>query len=85
MDQEHCEKLLEEYQALRRRLEEIDFANTELDDDSPGVDQTDIDRIEELEERLSTECDIELPDETDDDIDLPDYATGAPSEPRDDL
>jgi len=85
MDHNHCEKLLDEYQALRRRLEETDFANADLDDGSPGVDQTDIDRFEELEDRLSTECDNELPDETDKDIDLPEYATGAPSKPRDDL
>jgi len=83
MDQDHCEKLLDEYQALRRRLEEIDFANTDLDDESPGIDQTDIDRLKQLEDRLTTECDTKLPDETNEDIDLPDYATGAPSEPRD--
>lgn len=86
MDQSHCEKLLEEYQALRRRLEEIDFANSNLDsEDDRRVDQTDIDRLEELEEKLNNDCDVELPDETEDDIDLPGYATGSPSEPRDDI
>ena len=84
MDHNHCEKLLDEYQALRRRLEEIDFANADIDD-TPGINQPDINRLKQLQERLHTECDIALPEETEDDIDLPDYASEAPSEPRNDL
>lgn len=81
---ERCQELLDEYRTLRRRLEEADFTNPEIDDASPSDEnQADIDRLEMVREELNDECDIELPDEDEDDIDLPDYATGAPSEPMD--
>lgn len=84
MSQDECEKLLEEYQALRRRLEEIDFSSPDYDAESgDAVSQSDIDRLNDLRDRLETECDVELPDEQESDIDLPEYATGSPSEPRD--
>lgn len=85
MEKEICEQLLEEYQSLRRRLEELDFTADDIEaDENPGVSQADIDRLEELEERLSVECDVELPEDGSD-LDLPAYAVGAPSEPRSDI
>lgn len=84
MEQDACERLLEEYRALRRRLEEIDFSAPDYDVDSNAhISQGDIDRLEELQERLDTECDIEMPDELESDLDLPEYAGKSPSEPRD--
>jgi hypothetical protein len=84
MSQDECEKLLEEYQALRRRLEEIDFSSPDYDAESDdAVSQSDIDRLDDLRDRLETECDVELPDKQESDIDLPEYAAGSPSEPRD--
>lgn len=84
MANDSCEQLLKEYEALRRRLEEIDFSNPDYDaDDMDGVQQADIDRLRDLQDRLETECDVEIPDEQETDIDLPEYAAESPSEPRD--
>lgn len=84
MEQEACEKLLEEYQALRRRIEEVDFTQADVDElPEEQVSEEDLDRLEALRDRLESECDIELPDDMDTDIDLPEYAVGSPSEPRD--
>lgn len=85
MPDDTCEKLLEEYQALRRRLEEMDFSSPDydVDEDVDGVRRSDIERLRNLENRLETECDVELPDEQESDLDLPEYAAESPSEPRD--
>lgn len=81
---EQCRELLEEYQALRRRLEEIEFTNPDLDDEPEGeITQEDRDRLAELKQQLDEECDIELPDEDESDVDIPEYAEESPSEPRD--
>jgi hypothetical protein len=84
MPDDTCEKLLEEYEALRRRLEEMDFSSPDydVDEDVDGVRQSDIERLRDLEDRLETECDVELPDEQESDLDLPEYAAESPSEPR---
>lgn len=80
----HCQELLDEYQALRRRLEEDELSNPEIDETrSDEQQQSDRDRLEEVKEELEDECDIELPEEGEEDIDLPDHATGSPSEPMD--
>ncbi len=81
---EKCEELLEEYQALRRRLEEIEFTNPDVDDEPEGeITQEDQDRLAELEQILDEECDIELPNDEDSDVDIPEYAEESPSEPMD--
>lgn len=82
--EDECEQLLEEYQALRRRVEEVDFASPDYDaGEDSGVSEDEIERLRDLKDRLETECDVEMPDEQEDDLDLPDYAGTAPSEPRD--
>lgn len=79
-----CEHLLKEYEALRRRLEEMDFSSPDYDaEDIPGVDRDDVERLHNLRDRLETECDVEIPDEQETDLDLPEYAAESPSEPRD--
>lgn len=80
MDQQHCEQLLEEYRALRRRLEERDFASGESGQ-QPSVRSEDVDRLQELKRRLDTECDIDMPTDSESDLDLPDHAGSSPSEP----
>lgn len=80
-----CQEYLEEYQALKRRIEEEEFENPDLDDEVRMSDDDyadDINRLEELEEIIAEECDFQLPeDETD--LDLPEYAGTSPSEPMD--
>ncbi|MEX2514945.1 MAG: hypothetical protein WD335_02325 [Candidatus Paceibacterota bacterium] len=77
-----CQELLDEYQALRRRLEEDDFMNPDIDDAALSKeDLEDRERLEELKEMLEDECDIEILDDGEADIDLPDHADGPPSEP----
>ncbi len=84
MADDTCEQLLQEYEALRRRLEEIGFSSPDYDvEDMDGVSQDEIDRLEELKDRLETECDVEMPIEQESDLDLPEYAAESPSEPRD--
>lgn len=84
MTEDNCEQLLQEYEALRRRLEEIGLSNPDFDaEEMDGVSQGDIDRLEELKEQLETECDVEMPIEQESDLDLPGYAAESPSEPRD--
>lgn len=79
-----CQELLDEYQALRRRLEEDDFTNPDLDDAAADKqDLEDRERLEEVKEELEDECDIEILDDGEADIDLPDHADGLPSEPMD--
>jgi|GEM_PF-1167360 hypothetical protein len=79
-----CQELLDEYQALRRRLEEDDFTNPDIDDASLSEeDEEDRERLDEIKEILEDECDIELLDDGEADIDLPDHADGSPSEPMD--
>jgi|AntRauTorcE11897_2_1112592.scaffolds.fasta_scaffold01608_7 hypothetical protein len=78
----HCQELLDEYRILRRRLEEDEFTNPDLDD-APTNEDEQADRLEELKEELEDNCDLELPEEDDADIDLPDHAGGTPSEPMD--
>lgn len=81
---EHCQELLDEYESLKDRLEGADFLNPDVDDVSPSKQhQDDMDRLLEVREELQDECDVDLPDMEDEEIDLPDYATGAPSEPMD--
>lgn len=77
-----CRELLDEYRALRRRLEEEDFTNPDLDDAvAEKQDLEDKERLEEIKEELEDECDIEILDDGEADIDLPDHADGLPSEP----
>jgi len=83
MSEDECEQLLEEYQLLRRRLEEIDFSGPDQDgQDDPGVNKEDVERLQDLKDRLETECDVEMPTDADTDLDLPEYAAGPPSEPH---
>lgn len=78
----NCKELLDEYQALRRRLEEVDFTNPDIDDSTLSAeDLEDRERLEEIQEMLEDECDIEILDDGEADIDLPDHADGLPSEP----
>ena len=83
---ERCQELVDEYNALRRRVEEMEFTNPDVDDPVSALNEEekeDLDRLREIREVIDEECDIELPDEDESDIDLPEYADGAPSEPMD--
>ncbi len=81
---DYCQELLDEYRALRRRLEDIDYMNPDIDDSSfSEQEQADLERLQEIKEELDDECDVDILDDDEDDIDLPEYADEAPSEPRD--
>lgn len=84
-DEDYCQQLLEEYEILSRRLEELDFTSPDFDDSElpPGIESGDYERLLEIREVLETECDIEVPDEEERDLDIPDYAGKSPSEPMD--
>ena len=90
MDQSDCEKLLEEYQMLVQQLEEseveIDVGNDEksiedysVEDFGDEFTQEDYERLAELERLLEEECGALPEDESE--LDLPEYANQAPSEP----
>lgn len=81
---EHCQELLDEYKVLRRQVEEDEFTNPDLDEAGTNADnQSDLDRLEEIKELLEEECDVDIPEEGETDLDLPEYAAESPSEPMD--
>lgn len=79
-----CQELLDEYHMLRRRLEEENFTNPDIDDEDFDEDDDDETRLEELAELLEEECDIDVfaeDFEEETDLDIPEYAAESPSEP----
>ena len=82
MDHAECEKLLNEYQALRRRLDELDQADTDKDA-SEKTKQEDRARLQEIREIIDQNCEADLPDKPDGDLDIPSFAKKSPSEPMD--
>lgn len=83
LNEEECKKLMEEYEALRRRLEAVDFSESDEPEDileeSEAVDLEDLDidpqdlkRLEEIQEQLIEECGEELPGD-EDWVDIPEY------------
>ena len=82
MDHTECEKLLNEYQALRRRLDEPDQADTDQEM-SEKTKQEDLARLQEIREIIDQNCEADLPDKPDGDLDIPSFAKKSPSEPMD--
>ena len=84
IDEERCEKIKEEYESLRRRLENVEFATIKRDEDtaadSQGLDfndlavsRDDVRRFKRVKHQLKEECGEELPLDTDSQVDIPDY------------
>jgi hypothetical protein len=84
IDEERCEKIKEEYESLRRRLENVEFATIKRDADtaadSQGLDfndlavsRDDVRRFKRVKHQLTEECGEELPLDTDSQVDIPDY------------
>jgi len=83
MDHTECEKLLNEYQALRRRLDEPDQADTDHADAPEKTKQEDRARLQEIREIIDQNCEADLPDKPDGDLDIPKFTQKSPSEPMD--